>query len=136
MSKLSAFLHPIKADLEKEVIISDRFVGEDGKPVPFKIRAITQELNDAIVRQCTRVEIKNGQRVEHLDSMELSRRMIVAATVEPDFTSKEMCDAYGVASPYLVPGKMLLWGEYARLSEAITDLSGLNAADTEADVKN
>ena len=43
MSALSAFLHPAVPTEEKELVISKRFLGADGKPVPFKIRALTQE---------------------------------------------------------------------------------------------
>lgn len=135
MSVLSAFLHPVITTEEKEVVISKRFVDEKGNPVPFKIKAITQEENDALVRAATRVEEKNGRRVEYLDSVDFARRLVVASTVSPDFTSKEMCDTYGVVSPQLVPGKMLLSGEYNRLMEAITDLSGL-AENLETEVKN
>ena len=39
MSALSAFLHPAVPTEEKELVISKRFLGADGKPVPFKIRA-------------------------------------------------------------------------------------------------
>ena len=42
MSKLSAFLHPVVENKEKEVVISNRFLDEKGNPIPFKIRAITQ----------------------------------------------------------------------------------------------
>ena len=34
---------------------------------------------------------------------------VVAATVEPDFSSKELCDGCGVLDPLLVPGK---YGDY------------------------
>lgn len=72
--------------------------------------------------------------VEQLDSTDFSRRMVVAATVEPDFRAKELCDAYGVLDPLMVPGKMLLSGEYAKLLRAITELSGFE--DMEDEVKN
>lgn len=134
MSKLSAFLHPVTASEEKEVIISNRFQDENGRPVPFKIRALTQEENDRITKQATRQTKVNGQTVEKLDSVDFSRRMVVSATVEPDFQAKELCDAYGVLDPLLVPGKMLLSGEYAKLLNAITDLSGFGGAEDE--VKN
>ena len=49
MSSLRAFLKPIKAENE-EVIISDRFV-EDGKVVPFTIRAIDQDENEEIIKR-------------------------------------------------------------------------------------
>ena len=134
MSKLSAFLHPVAASEEKEVIISNRFQDEKGNIVPFKIRALTQEENDTITKQATRRVKVNGQMVEQLDSTDFSRRMVVAATVEPDFRAKELCDAYGVLDPLMVPGKMHLSGEYAKLLRAITELSGFE--DMEDEVKN
>lgn len=136
MSKLSAFLHPVTAQEEKEVVISKRFVDGQGNPVPFRIRALTQEENDKITKQATRQTKVNGQIVERLDNVDFSRRMVVAATVEPDFSSKEMCDAYGVLDPLLVPGKMLLSGEYGRLMAEITQLSGFGDDTAEDEAKN
>ena len=136
MSTLSAFLKPVKTTIEKEIVISDRFVGDDGKPVPFKVRAISQEENDALVRAATKTRNENGQRVERLDSVEYAQRLIVAATVSPDFRAKDICEAYGVVSPMMVPGKMLLSGEYNRLMKAITELSEFDEAAQDEDVKN
>lgn len=136
MSTLSAFLKPVKTTIEKEVVISDRFVGDDGKPVPFKVRAISQEENDALVRAATKTRNENGQRVERLDSVEYAQRLIVAATVSPEFRAKDICEAYGVVSPLMVPGKMLLSGEYNRLMKAITELSEFDEAAQDEAVKN
>ena len=136
MSTLSAFLKPVKTTVEKEVVISDRFVGDDGKPVPFKVRAISQEENDALVRAATKTRNEGGQRVERLDSVEYAQRLIVAATVSPDFRAKDICEAYGVVSPLMVPGKMLLSGEYNRLMKAITELSEFDEAAQDEAVKN
>lgn len=136
MSTLSAFLKPVKTTIEKEVVISDRFVGDDGKPVPFKVRAISQEENDALVRAATKTRNEGGQRMERLDSVEYAQRLIVAATVSPDFRAKDICEAYGVVSPLMVPGKMLLSGEYNRLMKAITELSEFDEAAQDEAVKN
>ena len=136
MSRLSAFLHPVSAAQEKEIIISNRFQDEAGNPVPFKIRSLTQEENDAITKKATKARKVGGQSQEYLDSVDFSRRMVVAATVEPDFTSKELCDGYGVLDPLQVPGKMLLSGEYAKLLQEITALSGFDGGDVEAEAKN
>lgn len=54
MSRLDAFLHPVQTEDTREVVISKRFVDKDGKPVPFKIRSITQEENNGIIKACTR----------------------------------------------------------------------------------
>lgn len=134
MSNLSAFLHPVTAREEKEVMISDRFRDENGNPVPFKIRALTQEENASLIRQATRRVKVNGQPTEQLDNADLSRRIVVAATVEPDFHNSELCQAYGVLDPLQVPGKMLLAGEYGKLIQAINVLSGFG--DEGEEVKN
>ena len=134
MSKLSAFLNPVTTQEEKEVVISKRFLDEKGNPVPFKIRALSQEENDQITKQATRQIMVSGKPVEKLDSADYTRRVVVTATVEPDFRAKEMCDAYGVLDPLLVPGKMHLSGEYAALGRAIMSLSGFNSV--EEDLKN
>lgn len=134
MSRLSAFLNPVTSGEEKEIVISKRFLDENGAPMPFKIRALSQEETDAITKKATRQMKINGQTTEKLDSVDFSHRMVVAATVEPDFTSKEICDHFGVMDPLLVPGKMLLSGEYAKLMQEISALSGFN--DLEAEVKN
>lgn len=148
MSTLYSFLHPVKTTVEKEVIISDRFVqmdekgnpilDENGKtiPVPFKIRALSQEENEALVKKSTCVETKNGQRVEHLDTTGYSRRIVVESTVFPDFSSKELCDAFGVVSPLLVPTKMLTMGEYNRLAAEINALSDIDNEREEEKAKN
>ena len=64
MSKLFAFLNPVHVREEKEVVISKRFKDEEGKVVPFKIRSVTQEENDALTRQSYRkVRGADGQRI-------------------------------------------------------------------------
>lgn len=133
MSKLSAFLHPVTQNLEQEIIISDRFLDEKGSPVPFKIRALRQDENEALVKLHT-IPGKGGA-LGKLDQMGYSRGVIVAATIEPDFSSKEMCEAYGTLDPAEVPGRMLMAGEYAQLSNAILQLSGFKV-DVGAEAKN
>ena len=49
MSNLSAFLHPVTVQEEKEIVISRRFLDEDGNPAKFKIRSITQDEADALL---------------------------------------------------------------------------------------
>lgn len=135
MSNLNAFLNPVSPVERQEVVISKRFRKEDGSPAPFVIRPIAQEENDKLIRQSTRRTKVNGQMVETLDQTEYGRRMVVAATLEPDFSSAELCKAYGTLDPLEVPGKMLLVGEYGRLSREILALSGLED-DPEEQAKN
>ena len=134
MSNLNVFLNPAPVENET-VIISKRFLDEHGKPVPFIIRPITQKENDLLIRQSTRTIKVNGHPVEKLDNVEYSRRVVIAATVTPDFTREELCRAYDTMDPLEVPGKMLLVGEYNKLSAAIMALSGLEV-DLEEQAQN
>ena len=131
MSNLKAFLNPVQNTEPVEVMISKRFVGEDGKPVPFKIRPVSQKENDAIRRRCTKRTKRNGRYVEEIDPSEYSLRLVVAATVEPDFCNEELCTAYGTRDPMEVPGKMLLAGEFIHLQNEISILSGFEVDDEE-----
>lgn len=135
MSRLSAFLHPAVEAAEKEVFVSKRFQDENGRPVPFKIRPVTQEELDAITKQSQRVRTVKGRAQEYLDGAEMNRRIVVKGTVEPDFTDAELCQAYGVLDPMLVPGRMLLAGEFNQLRDAIEELSGFNGS-AEEEAKN
>lgn len=99
MSALSAFLHPAVPTEEKELVISKRFLGADGKPVPFKIRALTQEENSSLLKASTRKKKVGQQWQDEMDANEYSSRMIVAATVFPDFHSAELCENYNTKDP-------------------------------------
>ena len=124
MSKLEAFLKPTISELTEEVVVSDRFVDEEGKPATVKIKAITQQLNNALIKKCTVRQKDKGQVYEHLDKPRYQAMLVQACVVEPDFSQKELCDAYGVVDPLEVPVKMFFSGEYAKLLEAIMEING------------
>lgn len=130
MGVLSAFLHPEPMDITKEIIISDRFK-EDGKPVPFKIRTISQAENDALVKKAQKVDMVRGRRIQYQDDQKYTNSLIVACTVQPDFRDAELCQAYGTLDPLEVPGKMLLSGETAKLVEAVMNLNGFTIQSPE-----
>ena len=129
---LYAFLHPIELKEESEVVISKRFRDENGNVVPFKIKAISQEENDLITKKSRRAEKTNGFVQEIFD---YNKRLIVAATVFPDFANAQICERYGTLDALEVPGRMLKAGEYTALLSAITELSGFNNSAEEKDEK-
>lgn len=135
MSKLDAFLHPVEAEQTKEVIISKRFLDEKGKPAPFKIKAITQEENDRLIKLSTRRTKENGGYIDNLDKLGYNHKLILACVVEPDLRSAELCARYGTVDPEDVAGRMLLAGEYRTLIEAILNLNGFND-DLDEEAKN
>jgi len=121
MSSLNAFLNPIKVE-NKEIIISERFQ-ENGKPVPFVIRPITQDENEEILRRHKKRDKKGN---ETFDQIGYSHDLAATAVVSPDLENAELQKAYGVLGSVKLLEKMLLIGEFTALGEAVKELSGLD----------
>lgn len=121
MSSLNAFLHPLQTE-NREVVVSERFQ-EDGKPVPFVIRPITQQENEEIIRKHTKKD-KKGNEV--FDRVNYNRELTAAAVVEPDLNNADLQAAYGTLGAPRTLTKMLYAGEYGTLMEAVQELSGLD----------
>ena len=122
MSSLSAFLHPEQAE-NKEVVVSERFK-ENGKPVPFVIRPITQKENEALLKKHRKVD---KQGVESFNRINYNRELTALAVVKPDLNSAELQKAWGVLGAANVLSAMLYVGEYSSLMEAALNLSGLDS---------
>lgn len=119
MSSLNAFLNPVKVE-NKEVIVSNRFM-EDGKPVPFIIRPITQKENEQLIKKYTK---KDKKGVETFNRTEYVQALTASAVVFPDLTNAELQKAYGLGEVECLKN-MLLIGEYAVLAQEVQSLSGL-----------
>lgn len=136
MSKLSAFLNPVSFGEEKDVVVSQRFLDENGNPVPFHIRALTQAENEEIIKKCNTYRKVKGQQVEFFDQPRYSRELVLAAVVSPDLRSAEICNKYGVADPSYAASAMLLSGEFTALLQEILALSGFEDSDVQQQAKN
>lgn len=121
MSSLNAFLNPIKIE-NKDVVISERFQ-ENGKPIPFIIRPITQGENEEILRRYRKTDKKGN---ETFDQIGYSHDLAATAVVSPDLDNAELQKAYGALGRVKLLKKMLLIGEFTALGEAVRELSGLD----------
>ena len=115
MSALKAFLQPPVAGKTNKVIVSERFKGEDGQPVPFVLQAISQEKNEELSRLSREEKEVNGTVVSTLDNIAYTKRLMKACVKEPDLADSELCKYYGTMDPEDVLGKMLSIGEYLSL---------------------
>lgn len=119
---LKAFLNPITVE-NKEIIVSNRFQ-EDGKPVPFVIKPLTQEENKLLIKKFTKKNDKKG--TENFDRAEYVSAMTSSAVVFPDLNNAELQKAYGVLGASSLLQKMLYVGEFAELAQAVQEISGLD----------
>ena len=131
MSDIKAFLQPPVMNETMEVVISKRFKGADGNPVPFVLRVIDQETNNKLIRQATKKVKANGQIMQELDNEKYGKLLVQTCVVEPNFKDAELCSYYQTMDPLDVPGRMLTVGEYNRLVYAIKELNELITSEDE-----
>lgn len=137
-SNFTAFMADKTTNFEPvEVIVSSRFKA-GGKPVPFKIRPITQDDNEAIIRECTRNYVDPGTRVrrQKLDDALYSAELIARCTVYPDLNDAALQDSYKAVGAADLARKMLLPGEFRRLVDAISGVCGFDTAGDLETAKN
>ncbi len=126
MSGLSAFLNPTYTEQTAEVFVSDRFLDENGNPIPFKIKALNQETLELISKLSKKEQTIDGRKVSIVDKVAHLNRCLVEACVYPNFRDKELCEHYGTLDPIELPKKMLFVKEYEKLARAFLDLNGLS----------
>lgn len=123
MSKLQAFLNTNPIDnLTDEVIISERFIDEEGAPLKFKIRAMTMtEYEDIRKRSTVQKKKKVDFNLKHFN-MEVIKKF----SMDPNFKDKESLDEAGCLTADSYIEKVLLPGEIQELASQIIHLSGFD----------
>jgi hypothetical protein len=126
MSGLSAFLNPTYTEKTVKVYVSDRFLDDEGKPVAFELRALRQEVLEAIAKSSQKEETIDGRKVKVLDKSLHLNKCLVESCIFPDMKNKELCNRYGTELPADLPKKMLFVEEYEKLARAFLELNGLS----------
>ena len=139
---LSAFMAQNAIQPEEiEFVASKRFVDENGKPIPWKIRCITSTEDEALRKSCTkRVPIpgKRNQYTQEVDYNLYLGKLAVACTVFPDLNDAELQDSYGVMGADVLLKTMLTPGEYAAYLVKIQEVNNFDVdmQDLVDEVKN
>jgi hypothetical protein len=126
MTALAAFLNPTYTEQTVEVYASDRFVDENGKPIPFIVKTLNQEVLESIAKRSQKETTIDGRKVKGLDKSLHLNRCLVEACIQPNFKDKDLCNRYGTEDPVELPKKMLFVREYEKLARAFLDLNGLS----------
>jgi hypothetical protein len=128
MGSLQAFFaQNVKLDIVEEVIVSERFKDENGNPIPWKIRAITEGENEQIRRAATHVtKEKGGRRNIEIQPDVYLAKVAAASVVFPDLKNADLQKSYGVMGAEDLLKKMLLAGEYAALVQKVQEVNGFD----------
>lgn len=119
MANLAGFLKPKYTEKTIEVVVSDRFLDDDAKPLPFILKTLSHEKLKRLAERSR----KSGKSGEIDQSLFISR-CLVESCIQPDFKDRELCNAYGSEDPNEVPSKMLLASEFEALAKAFLELNG------------
>lgn len=142
MSKnLSAFLAQNAKKVENEQFVaSKRFIGDDGKPVPWEICCITAKENAQIRKSCMKqvpVQGRRGQFTQSFDANGYLAKVAVRCTVFPDLNNKELQDSYHVMDAEQLVTTMLTAGEFEDYSTKVLEVNGFeDEADLVEEAKN
>lgn len=123
MGGLSAFMAPnVKKPENVKVVVSDRFVDEDGKPIEWEVRCISSEENEVLQRDCIRqvpIPGKRNQYRQTVDNVLYGRKLAAACTVFPNLNDAELQDSYHVKCAedlivklLSVPGELAAYIDY------------------------
>jgi hypothetical protein len=134
MGNLAAFIKPAYTEKKIEIILGDRFLDEDGKPVPVVMKSLTQERLNAISKLSMREKKIGNKVVQDIDYNDNLNRCLIESIVFPDLRDRDLCRAYGTEDPVALPSKMFLIDEYAKLAKAFAKLNGLKDKDGEVRV--
>lgn len=123
LNDFEVFLQGSGVDDEIEYIASKRFKGENGNVVPWKLKAISAEKNNAIRKECTiNKSRKNGG--PQFDETKYMSRLCAESVVYPNLRQASFQDAIGVKTPEALLTKLLIGGEYDRLQAKVLEING------------
>ena len=125
---LTAFLAENAERIENvESVASQRFKGEDGKPVPWEIRCITSEEDEKLRRKCIRSVPVPGKRQQYQKETDFDMylvRLAVACTVFPNLKDAELQNSYHAMGEEELLTRMLTAGEYADYVIKVQEVCG------------
>jgi hypothetical protein len=116
-----------RTDLQREVLISKRFINAAGEPEKFLLRAVSEAENQSLKRSACR---EQDGRV-YLDKERYEANLIVASCLRPNFKNAQLQAEWSVVGAVDLLQKMLLAGEYERLLACVRELSGFDVRPEE-----
>ncbi len=140
--RLQAFMKQNAKQVDNEkVLVSERFLDEDGKVIPFEIRTISNEEDEAIRKKCTKtvpVLGKKGRYEKELDYSLYAEYQASTCVVFPDLKDVELQNSYGVMGESKLLKAMLTLGEYTHLLKEVARINGFDKEmdDLVDEVKN
>lgn len=110
---------------------SNRFLGEDGKPVEWEIKTITGTEDEALRKECAkRVPVPGRKNLtqRETDYDAYLGKLATACTVFPNLHDKALQDSYHAMGAEALLKTMLTPGEYIDYLQKVQEVCGFETA--------
>jgi hypothetical protein len=148
-TNLKAFMKPeLKDDAVIELPGIEAFKGEDGKPIPFKLKRLSRGEIDKIRQNNTTKTVVKDKRTnrpmvsgnnrivydEQYDSDTATKEIMVECFVFPDLKSKELRDFYKVDLNTDLPEILFRGKDWEYANKCVMIACGMADEDTEEEI--
>ncbi|MBM7550513.1 phage tail assembly chaperone [Peptoniphilus gorbachii] len=104
-----------------EIVVSDRFVDEDGNPVAWTFRLLSAKEIDELKNAAI---VKKNKSLLKVDTKKLIVDTISETIIYPNLKSEELQNAYGAMNISELLDKMLEGREYERFTDKLMKAQG------------
>lgn len=104
-----------------EIVVSDRFIDEDGNPVAWTLRLLSAKEIDEIKNAAI---VKKNKSLLKVDTKKLIVDTISETIIYPNLKSEELQNAYGAMNISELLDKMLEGREYERFTDKLMKAQG------------
>lgn len=104
-----------------EIIVSDRFIDEDGNPVAWTFRLLSAKEIDELKNAAI---VKKNKSILKVDTKKLIVDTISETIIYPNLKSEELQNAYGAMNISELLDKMLEGREYERFTDKLMKTQG------------
>lgn len=104
-----------------EIIVSDRFVDEDGNPIAWTFRLLSAKEIDELKNAAI---VKKNKSLLKVDTKKLIVDTISETIIYPNLKSEELQNAYGAMNISELLDKMLEGREYERFTDKLMKAQG------------
>lgn len=127
MSLQAFFAENVNTEITEEVVVSTRFKDQDGNPIHWKIKTVTEGENQEIRRSAIKkTKSKRGQYTNEMDGDDYVLKLTAASVVYPDLKNADLQKSYGVIGAEALLKKMLLPGEFALIVQKVQEINGFD----------
>lgn len=135
MSLNGFFKNKAKQVDDVRVVVSERFLDEEGKPLKWVLHPLSTKAVQEINKKNTVTKLVNGKRVKETNNENLEADLLEKAVLFPRLNDAELQDSYGVTNVNDLLSAMLYPGETQTLRQALEDVMS-GKANTVSELKN